>query len=45
MADNQRQKEKKNRSRIKSKDRGLYPSIQRNYNKPKQEEENQAKLF
>ena len=39
------QKDKKNRSRLLAKDRGLYQSTQRNYNKPKPENENQLKLL
>lgn len=40
------QKEKKNKNRLKAKERGLYPSVQRNYNKkPEVVNENQLKLI
>ena len=44
MSDNKRQKDKKNSSRVKSQDRLLYPSMQRNYTK-KVENKNQITLF
>lgn len=44
MANTKRQKDKKNKSRIRTQDRLLYPSMQRNYNK-KVENKQQNKLF
>lgn len=40
MAETFRQKLKKNSNRVKAKDRGLYPSIQRNYKVKLRDEKN-----
>ena len=45
MSDNKRQKDKKNSSRVKSQDRLLYPSMQRNYKKVTPQNNAQTKLF